>query len=475
MLSGVIPTDSTAGACGGVDGAIRKCLASHQKRIISDMDVYSSWAVFAEAGTGKTITALSWVYNNLVNGTIDSALIVCPASLIPSWVMSIEGMTEFEGYTEFDVELMKSAVTLISYSRVWSSYFDEIHHRNGTKSRYKRYRIRPEIDHQWGAIILDESHALGSPSSIQTKTCLKLSFLTDHRYILTGTPDSGRYEKLYGQIKFLDPARWGSFKEFDAEFVRSHDKFGNPRSYYVEKCEELKRQYGTIARLRECYDMPEKIDCDVPVELPDAKVYKDMIIGNTAPYNLTVTVSGVLYTKQLQTCSGFLNTDDCVLDFGSTKLDALMEIIHSREDKIVVFCTYSHSIDLICEKLAKEGIKHHRFDGSQQKPVWQDFQKDDSRVIVVQYQRGGAGINLFASSCMVLYEPSSVEKLEQAKARIFRKGQKNNCIYYFLYCKGTIEERTVRSVRNGVDVTTEMADRWAKEISESLKQTKLPV
>ena len=81
----------------------------------------------------------------------------------------------------------------------------------------------------------------------------------------------------------------------------------------------------------------------------------------------------------------------------------------------------------------------------------------------MQYQKA-IGIDLFAACVMILYEPTfSALELQQTKARIWRKGQRNTCRYYFLSTPGTLEERTWKSVRAGVDVSSEMLAQWAKE------------
>ena len=462
--SGVIPTSTGGG--NGDDGTKRYRLATHQQRILKEMDDRGILGIFAEAGTGKTIIALTWVYEHLMDGTIEDALVICPASLVDSWNLAIDRLTEFEGFVDTDVEIMHKAVKVTSYGKVWESYEKITRHHNGTMSRERKHRLRADVDRHWGCIIIDESHGLGSHRSLQTAFCLELSSHAPYRFVMTGTPDSGKYEKLYGQIRFLHPSRWKNYSEFKHEVVRTEDQYHNPRTYYTDTAEALKRQYGTVARLRECYDMPEYTDVDVPVHIGDSKVYRDMLMGNCEQYGVSVSASGVVHNKAIQVCSGFVKTDNGILDFKNNKLDALATIIQSREDKVVVFAQYTHSIDLICAMLAKMKVKHYRFDGSVSEPVWQKFQKDDSRVIVVQYQRGGAGLDLFAANCMVLYEVAPVQLLTQAKARIMRKGQTRNCTYYFIYCQGTIEERVMRSFRAGVDVSNEMLDQWAKELSE---------
>lgn len=106
------------------------------------------------------------------------------------------------------------------------------------------------------------------------------------------------------------------------------------------------------------------------------------------------------------------------------------------------------------------------FDGRSTRETWRDFQEGSARYLICQYQSGGVGIDLFASHTMVFYEPEwSSLLIEQAKARIRRKGQTKRCIYYWLSTKGTLEEDAIQSVRNGVTVTTQLLEMWAKRES----------
>lgn len=466
---------STHFAKGGKETAYRAkfSLATHQLRIKSAMDDRSSLGIFAEAGTGKTMIALSWIYDALLSGRIEDALIVCPASLVPSWNLAIERMVEFEGYVDVDVEIMKSAVRILSLQSVWQASKRTTKHRDGTSTGKRVYHIRDGYERHWGAIIIDESHNLGGHSSIQTKACMLLARYSERRYIMTGTPDSGKYEKLYGQINFLQPNRWPSFKEFKRECVRSVDRFFKPKTYFVEHCEELKRECGVVARLRDCFDMPSSAETDVPCPLAEPKIYRDMIKMRTSDYGIELVAAGTAWLKALQVCSGFYIDDNKnVIRVGNSKLDTLSKIVDGINGKIVIFCNFTASIEAVCDLLTKEGVSHYRYDGSVREPIWQQFQKDDTKCIVVQYQRGGTGIDLFASCYCVFYEMTMrAVILEQAKARIMRKGQTKPCRYYYLYAPGSIEEKLMRNVRSGVDVSTAMLDEWARE--EATVQTTL--
>ena len=103
-------------------------------------------------------------------------------------------------------------------------------------------------------------------------------------------------------------------------------------------------------------------------------------------------------------------------------------------------------------------------DGRSDKDAWVRFQDGPARYIVCQYQSGGVGIDLYASHTCIFYEPTmSSLLLEQARARIRRKGQTRRCLYYHLICPGLVDDRISRTVRSGVTVTNQMLDEWASQ------------
>ena len=436
-------------------------LADHQIRILHDMAEHNHWGIFAEAGTGKTMIALTWIYNALISGRIDDALVICPFSIIASWRLAIDKMSLF-GYSEDEIDIVRDAVTLISYSSVW------VRNKNFKRKKGEtKYLIRPTVKKKWGVIFCDESHRLGDPTSAQTKTVLNMSRLSDNRYIMTGTPDNQRYTKLFGQLKFLEPSLFGEYRDFDRRYVLTKDYFGNPVRYDVEALESLKRSHGSVARLRECYDMPSETETDIPVPFTaeGMRIYEDMLAMRGEGLGIKFQTAGVSSMKAKQSCSGFVYDDDHNPHrFKCGKAEAMMELIEGRTSKVVVFCQYTPSVDIVCDSLKRAGIEHRRFDSQEKEPIWMDFQKDSNiRVIVVQYQRS-EGLDLFSADTMIFFEPTPIaHTLEQAKARIMRKGQTKQCSYYYLFTPDSLEEKSMRSVRRGVDVSRRMLDDWAEE------------
>jgi SNF2 family DNA or RNA helicase len=100
------------------------------------------------------------------------------------------------------------------------------------------------------------------------------------------------------------------------------------------------------------------------------------------------------------------------------KLKLLGEFMEDYDKKLVIFAQFKQSIKDIGELLTKKKIKYVTLDGDQKdKNIWRKFQADDKiKVIVVQYESGSAGIDLFSSSTMIFYEPTiRSNTLEQAR------------------------------------------------------------
>ena len=72
-----------------------------------------------------------------------------------------------------------------------------------------------------------------------------------------------------------------------------------------------------------------------------------------------------------------------------------------------------------------------------------NFQHDPNTLVFIgQISTAGLGITLTASSTMVFFSLDySMSNFEQAKARIHRTGQKENCTYIYLLASNTVDEK----------------------------------
>lgn len=441
-------------------------LMKHQKYAVACMESMEAMAIFYEAGTGKTAIALTWAIRAIKRGEARHILVICPASLVSNWHAAIRKMTRFEGVTVDDVAALEKAVTVSSYRKTWKSEKSVMMKKDGTTETKTIQSLAPFVDRFWDAVIIDESHGLGGHSSGQTKACLKLAQLAKRRYIMTGTPVSGSakgagkdWQKLFGQIKFLNPHQWRNWTDFCHQLVTEMDGWYNPKSYREKECEDIICRYGIFARLEDCVDMPGFTDTFIPCELAEKKVYKDFKNKAVLEYNLDPQVGGGNFIKLLQIVSGhYIDSDKVVHQLKTSKDAALEDILTGTEDKVVIFCNFTASVDRCADIARKLGRKTVIFDGRcQGEPTWMQFQNGDAEAVVIQYQAGGAGIDLFASHTMVLYEPClSSLNMTQARARIYRTGQEVPCRYLILSTEDTSEAKVWDSVLNGVDVTAKM-------------------
>lgn len=438
----------------------------HQKYAVACMEHMDQMAIFYEAGTGKTAIALTWAIRAIRREEVRSILVVCPASLVGNWRASIRKMAQFEDVDREDVEALEKAVTITSYRKLWRNEVSVMMKNDGTTEKKSVRVLAPFADRFWDAAIIDESHAIGGHNTGQTDACLLLAELAKHRYIMSGTPVSGStkgsgkdWKKLYGQISFLNPHQWRNWTDFCRHLVTSTDEWWTPNGYDETACEAIIQKYGIFARLEDCVDMPGYTDTVIPCELAEKKVYEDIRIHAVADYNLDPQTGGSSFLKLLQICSGHLIDDDKnVTLYKTSKDDALKDILEGTDDKVVIFCNFTASVDRCAEIARKLKKKTVVFDGrSHGAETWRELQNGKAEVAVIQYQAGGAGIDLYASHTMVLFEPClSSLNMTQARARIYRKGQSTPCRYICLSTSDTLEEMVWKSVLNGVSVTAAM-------------------
>ena len=83
------------------------------------------------------------------------------------------------------------------------------------------------------------------------------------------------------------------------------------------------------------------------------------------------------------------------------------------------------------------------------------------KVFIGQIAAAGLGITLTAASTMVFFSLDySMSNFEQAKARIHRVSQKNDCLYIYLVAKGTVDRKVLKALRNKVDLAKILVDDY---------------
>lgn len=421
-------------------------LFNHQKNILSFLTIYNHFAVFAEAGCGKTLPMLYHITNLLMSNEISNCLIICPASVKGSWARDIQKLSPVR-------KPFAKNITVVSYDLVW---------------RREEYRIR------WDCIVLDESHCIASRTSKRSRFIHKLKCENQYRYILTGTPmHNGHYEDYWSQIDFLEPGYLGTYNEFCAHYTVQRQLPGTYVKIIVKyrNVEELLDKIRRISYYidkEQCLDLPELLPPEIiECELQEKKLYNEALHGFIKAYDMNLGNPMTIIVKLRAICSGFvLNEFNDLYALKCKKTKMLDELLDSISGKVVIFAEFVHSIECIKLMLKKKKLSYYVLDGNQRnKAIWRDFQQDDTQVMVCQYRSANAGIDLYAASTMIFYEPTqSSTVVDQAMARIHRNGQTRNCLYYWLITKGTVEEDIYKRTADGMDFNVQALEKFRREL-----------
>jgi len=427
-------------------------------------------ALLMEMGTGKTITSIAVAGALYEAGKIRRVLVVAPLSILGVW------REEFEKFADFDYSL---AVLEGSAAKK----IDTLRHMRGSPLQVavinyeSAWRLEKELA-AWNPdmIIADEGHKIKTHNIAASKAMHRLGARARYRLLLTGTVITNKAIDVFSQYKFLSPAVFG--QSFYAFRNRYFDMVGyGQHTPVLKKSMEqdlMKRLHSVAFRATkaECLDLPETTDIVRYVELEPAamKIYRDLVRDSYAELGKGEVTATNILTRLLrlsQITGGFIGGDEGgpVQRVSTAKEEALGDIIEDvlqSGKKLAVMARFIQEIKAICRLLEKKGIGYSLLMGGVKDREEQvaAFQNDpEVQVFVGQIATAGLGVTLTAASTMVFYSIDySMSNFEQARARIHRVGQKENCTYLYLTAKGTVDEKVLKALRDKADLARMLVD-----------------
>ena len=425
-----------------------------------------------------------------LSGKISRALVIAPLSILGVWD------EEFRKFAGFDY-------TLAVLNGSGAKKADALRHLDGSPLQVavvnyeSAWRLEPELMKWLGKgggslVIADEGHKIKTHKTNASKAMHRLGVKANYKLLLTGTPITNRALDVFSQYKFLNPAVFGN--SFYSWRNRYFDMvgYGNHTPVMKRSMEpELTQKIHSIAfraTKAECLDLPETTDIIRHVELEASamKLYRNLVKDSFTELNgQEVTATNIL-TRLLrlsQLTGGFLGGDDqrdagpnvrCggIIPVSTAKLDALADIIDTAAEegkKLVIIARFVAEIAAIKALLDKQGIGYAAVSGETKDRAEQvrQFQENPSvTVFIVQIATAGLGITLTAASTLVFYSLDySMSNFEQAKARIHRVGQRENCTYIYLAAKNTIDAKILKALRDKADLARTLIDDYRNGIN----------
>jgi len=287
---------------------------------------------------------------------------------------------------------------------------------------------------------------------------------------------------VFSQYRFLNKSVFG--ESFYAFRNRYFDMVGygnhTPKFKAHMRDEFLDKMHSIAFRVTkdECLDLPDITEEIRMVELESKamKLYKQLEKESyTELADSEVSAVNVL-TKLLrlsQLTGGYLTDDNGNITSVSTaKLNALSDIIDSAMEenkKLVIMARFVKELDAIQGLLNEKGINYASVRGGVKdrgEEVRRFQEEPDCRVFIGQIAAAGMGLTLTAASTMVFYSLDySMSNFVQAKARIHRVSQTENCHYIYLVAKDTVDNKVINALQNKVDLAKALVDDYRNGIN----------
>lgn len=384
-------------------------------------------------GTGKTISAIT---------------ALCDGRTLPALVVT---MTSLPGQWESQINRFLPALKTVILKK--GTPYDL------TKVVARKYKCDPSFPdviitnyhklHGWGhtlsesgiqTVIYDEVQELRSgPGTNKYQAAELISKSTTFREGLSATPIYNYGGEFYHVLNVLLPGSLGTYEEFVREWCRTSysdkPKLAAPkdfREYLISSGMMLQRTRKDIGR-----ELPKLQRIDVPIEAnPEALTKVEdacvelarIILGEKEVQKGAKMLAAEELSNKLRQATGIAKCMGGAAEF--------IRMLAESGEKILVFAWHRECYSILNSKLAD--FKPVMYTGSESPKQKEDSKKafcEGDAQIMFMSLRSGAGLDglQYACSTVVFVEYDwSYAVLEQGEARIYRDGQENPVVTYFL-------------------------------------------
>ena len=416
-------------------------LYEHQQKVMEQIRPYNRCAVYVDMGGGKTFIGSEKMkeLGNKVN------LVICQKSKVQDWV---DHFNEYYASSQVGVFNLTHATEM-------DHFFGQIllgwHTVIGVINYDLAWRRTDLLSLKDFTLMLDESSLIQNHGTKRTKYILKMR--PANVILLSGTPTSGKYERLWTQMHLLG---WPISRQLYEQTYVVWDYIETPYTSYripvvrgYKNVNRLKRkmaEYGCVFMKSEEFgiDLPDQQDITIRVKASaDYKKFMKLrylqmpdgseMVGDTS-------LTSRLYARIL--CGKYCKE----------KMAAVKDLIESTEDRLIIFYNFTAEMEAL-KDLCQSMQRPVSIVNGKTKDL-RAYEEDPDSITLIQYQAGAYGLNL-QKCCRVIYFtlPESSELFEQSRKRIHRIGQDKKCFYYILMCQGSIEERIMKTLKERKDYT----------------------
>jgi SNF2 family DNA or RNA helicase len=410
-------------------------------------------ALMLEMGLGKSVITLTAINDLLYDYfEISKVLVIAPLRVAEStWEEELEKWDHLE-YIRLSKVLGTEKERIAALNKPAEIY---IINRENTQWLVDYFEKK---NWPFEMLVLDELSSFKSPRAKRFKALKKTRPLLKRIVGLTGTPAPNGLMDLWSQIYLLDGGdRLGKtitgYREryFLPDKRNQHVIFSYKLKEGAEDAIYEKLSDICISMKSEDYlKMPDLMMNVISVHLKDEELqkYKKLEKELLLPLKDTDIVANnaaVLTGKLLQMANGAVYDEvGSTQEIHKEKLKSLEDTIEAANGKpVLVFYSYKHDLERIQKSIKNTRVLKEHQD-------IKDWNKGEIPVMLAHPASAGHGLNLQAGGSTIVWFglPWSLELYNQANARLYRQGQKENVIIHHLVAKGTVDEDVMKALKN---------------------------
>lgn len=434
----------------------------HQLLGVELAQVNSRYNFFYDTRTGKTLMALSILFDRLKSGRAKRCLVICPSTIVQSWLDDANKhfpqlkIACFYGSEMQRYECLHTPAHVI----IWAT-----NHVAGNMP----ILLAAGFD----TCFFDESSAVKNHSTKISAAILELSQHIPSWYNLSATPAPNNESEYYVQMRALDAY---CFNPARTKFV---DKYFNntSKNRNYEKLKIKPEMYEEFMQIIEEFSI--YVDQDImptagkvwhvfgfPLEDELRSMYDNMCNNSYVELNgknISADMSTAVRAKLNQIASGILLDTEAIQDnkilkklgesgcqqesfqLSTMRIDYVRKILKTYPDeKIVIWANYKAEFAMLQQFFTDEA-RYLNGDSSLEykQQAIRDFKKGSLKYLVCHPLSVGMGINLAEAHIVIYYSLNdSWEAFKQSSERIYGHitVQPNVCHYYVLQAKDTVNE-----------------------------------
>lgn len=424
---------------------------AYQQYAIQHIETHKEAALFLDMGLGKTVIALSAIWDLAFDFfEVSKVLVVAPLRVArDTWPAEIEKWEHLK-YMTYSVVvgteeerrqalLKKALVYIINRENV-----DWLVSKSGVPFRFDM-------------VVIDELSSFKSHTSKRFKSFLKVRPRIKRIVGLTGTPSGNGLMDLWAEFQLLDMGkRLGRYISHYREAFFEPDKRNQmmvfsykPRPGAAKEIYQLIGDMTISMKSLDFLPMPKLIMNEVHVKLSPAerKVYDELrkkMALSIEGKEIDAANAAALSGKLLQMANGAVYDDDHKpIRIHDRKLDALEDLVEAANGKpILIAYWFKHDLARMKERLSIREIRSSK--------DITDWNEGKISVAAIHPASAGHGLNLQAGGSVLIWFGLtwSLELYQQTNARLWRQGQKHTVIIEHIVTEGTIDEQVMRALQS---------------------------